>query len=123
METLLLFPLAGAMLLWWNHTGEGALGRVDARLHVYVLSVGVITAIPLLLFAFGAQRIRLATLGLLQYLAPTVQFLIGLLVYHEAFDSVRLQAYALIWCGLILYTADSFWAQRRRMVAAAAAVG
>jgi len=113
IETLLLFPVAAAMLLWRAHTGEGALGRVDAWHHVLVLSVGVVTAVPLLLFAYGARRIRLATLGLLQYLAPTAQFLIGLLVYHEAFDSGRLLAYALIWCGLILYSADSFLSQRR----------
>lgn len=113
VETLLLFPLAAVLLIWWHHTGQGALGRVDAWHHVLVLSVGVITAIPLLLFAYGAQRIRLTSLGLLQYLSPTAQFLIGLLVYHEAFDSNRLQAYALIWCGLILYTADGFGAQRR----------
>jgi chloramphenicol-sensitive protein RarD len=118
VETLLLFPVAAAMLLWWNHTGEGALGRVDAWHQVLVLSVGVVTAIPLLMFAYGAQRIRLSTLGLLQYLSPTAQFLIGLLVYHEAFDSGRFQAYALIWCGLILYTADGFWAQRHRLMTA-----
>ena len=116
VETLLLFPLAAAMLLWWHHTGAGALGRVDTWHQVLVLSVGVVTAIPLLLFAYGAQRIRLTTLGLLQYLAPTVQFLIGLLVYREAFDSARFQAYALIWCGLILYTSDSFWTQRKRLL-------
>ncbi len=113
LETLLLFPVAAAMLLWQTHTGKGALGRVDAWHHVLVLSVGVVTAIPLLLFAYGARRIRLATLGLLQYLAPTAQFLIGLLVYHEAFDSGRLLAYALIWCGLVLYSADAFRTQRR----------
>lgn len=116
VETLLLFPLAAAALLWWHHTGEGALGRVDARQHTFVLSVGVITAVPLLLFAYGAQRIRLATLGLLQYLSPTVQFLIGLLVYHEVFDAGRFRAYALIWCGLGLYSADAFWAQRRMLL-------
>jgi chloramphenicol-sensitive protein RarD len=121
VETLMLFPIAAAALLWWNHTGEGALGRVDVWHHVLVLSVGVVTAIPLLLFAYGAQRIRLATLGLLQYVSPTVQFLIGLLVYHEVFDAGRFRAYALIWCGLILYTADSFWSQRHLLRKPAAA--
>ena len=116
VETILLFPLAAGLLLWWQHTGEGALGRVDLRLHLYILSVGVVTAIPLLLFAYGVQRIRLATLGLLQYLAPSVQFLIGYLVYREAFDAVRLQAFGLIWCGLALYTADAFWIQRRMLL-------
>ena len=112
VETLLLCPLAVAALLWWHHTGVGALGRVDVRLHVYVLSVGVITALPLLMFAYGAQRIRLTTLGLLQYLAPTVQFLLGYFLYHEPFDTARLQAFAVIWCGLALYSADGIWVQR-----------
>ena len=121
VETLLLCPFAVAALLWWHHTGEGALGRVDARLHVYVLSVGVITALPLLMFAYGAQRIRLTTLGLLQYLAPTAQFLLGYFLYREAFDAARLQAFAIIWCGLALYSADSFWAQRHLLLRTAAA--
>jgi chloramphenicol-sensitive protein RarD len=114
LETVLLFPFAAALLLWRTHTGAGALGRVDAWHHGLILGVGLVTAIPLLLFAYGAQRIRLTTLGLLQYLAPTAQFLIGLFVYHEAFDASRLQAYAVIWCGLVLYSADGFWAQRRK---------
>lgn len=119
VETLLLFPLAAALLLWLHHTGEGALGRIDLRTQGFVLSAGVITAVPLLLFAYGAQRIRLTALGLLQYLAPSVQFLIGLLIYREPFDTGRLQAFALIWIGLIVYTADTFWTQRRALLKAA----
>jgi chloramphenicol-sensitive protein RarD len=116
VETLVLFPVAAALLLWWNHTGEGALGRVDGWHHVLVLVVGVVTAVPLLLFAYGAQRIRLTTLGLLQYLAPTVQFLLGYFLYREPFDGGRLQAYGLIWAGLALYSADGFWSQRRLLL-------
>ena len=71
---------------------------------------------PLLLFAYGAQRIRLTTLGLLQYLAPTVQFVIGVFIYHETFDAARLQAFSLIWGGLALYSADSLWSQRRMIL-------
>ncbi len=120
-ETLLLLPLAVALLVWRAHTGVGALGRVDAWHEVLLLSAGVVTAVPLLLFADGAQRIRLTTLGLLQYLAPTVQFLVGLLLYHEAFDSRQLQAFIIIWAGLVVYTADSFWTQRRLLLRAAGA--
>ena len=116
VEAILLFPVAVTLLLWWHHTGVGALGRVDARTHFFVLAAGVVTAVPLLLFAYGAQRIRLTTIGLLQYVAPTVQFLIGLLVYHEAFDSARLQAFSLIWFGLVLYSGDGIWAQRRLLL-------
>lgn len=113
VETLVLFPLAAALLLWRAWTGEGALGHVSVSLHVLILSAGVITAIPLVLFAYGAQRLRMTTIGLFQYLAPSVQFLLGLFLYHEPFDTPRLQACVLIWIGLVIYTADSFWAQRR----------
>lgn len=116
VETILLFPLAAGLLLWWHHTGTGALGHVDARTHAFILGAGVVTAVPLLFFAYGAQRIRLMTLGLLQYISPTVQFLVGLFVYREPFDAARLQAFALIWCGLAVYSADSFWAQRKRLL-------
>lgn len=115
VETILLFPLALGALLWWHHAGTGALGRVDAWEHTLILSAGVITAIPLLLFAQGAQRVQLSTLGLLQYISPSVQFLLGLFLYDEPFDTARLQAFAVIWAGLVLYTADSFWSQRRRL--------
>jgi chloramphenicol-sensitive protein RarD len=113
VETLLLAPLAVGFLAWQHYNGAGALGRVDLRLHVLVLSSGVITAIPLLLFAYGAQRIRLSTLGLLQYVAPSVQFVIALAVYHEPFSRDRLLSFGFIWAALALYTIDNVIAQRR----------
>ena len=112
VETMLLFPIAASYLLWLQSVGQGALGRVDAWHHGLILSVGAVTAIPLLLFAYGAQRIRFVTLGLLQYLAPTVQFLIGLLIYRETFIPAQMRAYGLIWCGLAIYTADALLTQR-----------
>jgi chloramphenicol-sensitive protein RarD len=114
VETLLLAPLALGFLAWQHHTGEGALGRVDLRTHALVFSSGVITAIPLLLFAFGARRIRLSTLGLLQYLAPSVQLVLGIWVFHEPFSRSRVLSFAFIWAALALYTADNVLAQRRR---------
>lgn len=114
VETLLLVPIAIGYLLWRHHTGEGALGRVDLRTHVLVLSAGIITAVPLLLFAYGARRIRLSTLGLLQYLAPTVQLILGVWVFHESFSRSRLVSFAFIWAALGLYTADNLLAQRRQ---------
>jgi chloramphenicol-sensitive protein RarD len=121
VETLLLFPVAAGLLLWWHHTGAGALGRIDLRTQGFVLSAGVVTAVPLVLFAYGAQRMRLTALGLLQYIAPSVQFLIGLFIYHEAFDAARFQAFGLIWIGLVIYTADTFWTQRRYLLKATGA--
>jgi chloramphenicol-sensitive protein RarD len=114
VETALLAPLAVGFLLWQNHTGAGALGRVDSASHLLILSAGVITSVPLLLFAYGARRIRLSTLGLLQYIAPTVQFALGVWFYREVFSPQRAAAFAFIWGGLALYTADNLWAQRPR---------
>ena len=113
METLLLAPLALGFLAWQHHTGAGALGRVDLRTHALILSSGAITAIPLLLFAYGARRIRLSTLGLLQYLAPSVQLGLGIWVYHEPFSRARVFGFAFIWAALAVYTADNVLAQRR----------
>ncbi len=113
LETLLLFPCALGFIVWQQWTGAGALGRVNTLQHVMLIAAGIVTAVPLLLFAFGARRIRLSTLGLLQYIAPTVQFCLGVLLYHEPFSRERAAAFALIWCGLALYTADNLLAQRR----------
>lgn len=113
LETLLLSPCAIAYLCWQQHTGAGALGRVDATEHALLIGAGVVTAIPLLLFAYGARRIRLSTLGLLQYIAPTVQFALGIWIFHEPFSPERAVAFGFIWFGLALYTADNLWAQRR----------
>lgn len=117
LETLLLAPFAVAFLAWQHYQGAGALGRVDVALHALVLASGVITAVPLVLFAYGARRIRLSTLGLLQYVAPTVQFALGIWLYHEPFSRGRAMGFALIWIGLALYTADNLIAQRSRTLA------
>jgi chloramphenicol-sensitive protein RarD len=121
LETLLLAPFAAAFVVWQQSTGAGALGRVSIGEHILLVSAGVVTAVPLLLFAYGARRIRLSTLGLLQYIAPTVQFALGVWVFREPFSPDRAAAFAFIWCGLALYTADNLWAQRRAPVPAAAA--
>lgn len=112
-ETLLVAPLAVGYLAWQHHTGTGALGRVDLPTHALVLSTGVVTAIPLLLFGYGARRIRLSTLGLLQYVAPSVQLGLGVWVYHEPFSRGRILGFAFIWAALALYTADNLLAQHR----------
>jgi chloramphenicol-sensitive protein RarD len=113
VETLLLAPIAGGFLLWRHFAGTGALGHRDAVTQALVLSTGIVTAMPLLLFAYGVRRIRLSTLGLLQYITPTVQFALGVWVYHEAFSRERAMTFAFIWAGLALYTVDSLWSQTR----------
>lgn len=113
LETLLLAPAALAFLVWQQQTGAGALGRVGPLTHGLLLSAGVVTAVPLLAFAYGARRIRFTTLGLLQYIAPTVQFAIGAWVYREPFPPERAAAFVLIWIGLALYTFDNLANQPR----------
>lgn len=113
-ETLVLAPLALAYLAWRHLDGTGALGRVDLPTHLLVCSAGVVTAVPLLLFAYGAKRVRLSTLGLLQYLAPSVQLVLGIWLYREPFSQARIAGFAFIWAALVLYTADNLLAQSRR---------
>lgn len=121
LETLLLSPLAGAFLARQIHAQSSVFHQGSLALDGLALASGVLTTAPLLCFAYGARRIRLATLGLLQYIAPSVQFGLGYWLYHEPLDSAQLHACLLIWMGLILYSADGFWSQRARPVPAAGA--
>ena len=119
LETLLLGPLAVAGLLWLGAGGQGHFLQGDGRTDVLLLAAGPATAIPLLLFAYGARRVTLATLGLLQYLGPSIQFVLGVFLYQEPFSASRGVGFALIWAALALYSAESLRLMRRkRMVAA-----
>jgi chloramphenicol-sensitive protein RarD len=112
VETTLLAPAALVLLVARGLAGTGALGRVDFEQHVLILATGVVTAIPLLLFAIGARALPLTTLGLLQYMSPTVQLGLGVLVYHEVFDATLATSFGLIWAGLALYSADGVMRRR-----------
>jgi chloramphenicol-sensitive protein RarD len=113
LETLMQAPVALLLIGWWTWQGSGAM-RVDApATSMWLLAAGPFTAVPLLLFAYGARRVTLATLGLLQYLGPTLQFLIGVVVYGEPFTAERAVGFALIWAALAIYTAESLWQWRR----------
>jgi chloramphenicol-sensitive protein RarD len=107
-ETLLLLPLAAAYLYWVMQHGEAAWSHAEFSIHLLLVGLGIVTTVPLLLFAYGVKRIPLTTVGLLQYISPTLQFLIGIYLYNEPFDAARLQAFILIWVGLAIYTWDSF---------------
>lgn len=113
LESLLLAPIVVGYLAWRHHAGLGALGRVSGVEHGLVIGSGVITAVPLLLFAYAARRIRLSTLGLLQYIGPSVQFALGLWVYHETFAPDRALGFSFIWAALAVYTVDNLLAHRR----------
>lgn len=104
IETALLAPFALAFL--GTVGAAGGEGRGAGTAALLVLS-GVITAVPLVWFTHGARRLPLSTIGFLQYLAPTLQFLLGVAVYREPFSSTHLAAFALIWAALVLVSVDS----------------
>jgi len=114
LETLLLWPMAVGMLAWWAWHGQGALVQGDPATLGWLLLAGPLTAIPLLLFAAGARRIPMATLGILQYISPSLQMLLGVWLYGEAFEPARAIGFYLIWAALVLYSADSIWNARKQ---------
>ena len=113
LETMLLAPVALPALAWWSFSGRGAIAQGDLALDAWLVIGGPLTALPLLLFAAGARRLPLATVGLLQYLSPTIQLALGVWVFHEPFDRVRLLGFGFIWAGLALYSVDGWWRSRR----------
>jgi chloramphenicol-sensitive protein RarD len=106
-ETMVLFPLAAAYVAWLTMHGQNAFINTDSNTtRLLLAAAGPITAIPLLLFASGARQIPLSVLGLLQYLSPTLQFLLGVWMFHEAFTADRLVGFVLIWAALALFAAE-----------------
>ncbi|OEZ95937.1 EamA family transporter RarD [Duganella phyllosphaerae] len=114
LETMLLFPLALGYVLWLTVQGQNTFINTDTGATRWLLAAaGPITAIPLLLFAAGARKISMSALGLLQYLSPSLQALLGVWVFHEAFPPERLIGFAIIWTALALYVAEGLWVSRR----------
>ena len=118
VETLLLAPASLAWLLYNAKIGQGAFGQ-SAHIDWLLVLAGPVTAIPLLLFAAAARRMPYATLGLIQYLAPTLQFLEAVLILGEPVLPVHIATFALIWIGCALYAWDSLRAYRRAVAAEA----
>jgi chloramphenicol-sensitive protein RarD len=114
LETLMLAPLALGWIFWLSSQGQGHFGQGELRTDVLLLAAGPFTAIPLLLFAYGARRITLTTLGLLQYLGPSIQFLLGVYVYDEPFDDNRAVGFVLIWLALAVYSVASWRARPQK---------
>ncbi len=106
VETLLLTPLAIGYLLWRESAGIGAMGHAGSGIDALLVGSGPMTAVPLFLFAFGARLIPYSTMGLLQYIAPSLQLACGLLVFGETLGRHRAIGFALIWAALLIYAAD-----------------
>ncbi len=122
LETMLLAPLAVVALLWAGPSGPGSQWPAhDAHTWLFFLLSGPVTAIPLLLFAAGARRVPLSTMGFLQYITPSILALMGVFLYGEPFAGPRAVGFVFIWVALLLYTAEGLWAGRRAAAARAAA--
>ncbi|WP_323021643.1 EamA family transporter RarD [Pararhodobacter sp.] len=112
LEVLILFPVAAGCLLWLAGRGELAFGNTGAWDTVLMLGCGVITAVPLMLYANGAKKLKLTTIALMQYIAPSCIFLTAVFIFHEPFGREKLIAFAMIWAALALYSADLWWRRR-----------
>jgi len=113
LETILLLPLALAFLLWMNAQGTGAfLSAAAPGSDLMLMASGVVTAVPLLWFAAAARRLELATIGVMQYIAPTLQFFLAVLVYGEAFTSVHAVTFVFIWVGVVCFIVGSLMERR-----------
>ncbi|MGF7147122.1 chloramphenicol-sensitive protein RarD [Sphingomonas zeicaulis] len=122
IETVLLLPPAIACLVWLG-MGDNLSFGADPSTTALLVAAGPVTAVPLLLFAAAARRMPYAMLGLLQYIAPTLQFLIGVFVYHEPLTTAHLICFALIWSGLALFAVDAVRHARRIVVPTAEPAG
>ena len=107
IETLILLPLSSAMLGWFLVEGDAAFRLDDPATDGLLMLGGVVTAVPLLAFAAAARRLRMSTLGFLQYLAPSVQFLLAVLAFGEPFSRWQIASFGCIWTAIGLYSLDS----------------
>ena len=104
IETLFITPFALLYYIWLFVDGRAVLFQVDVRTDVLLVLTGVATALPLVMYAKGVQRIPLYTAGFLQYIAPTIMLFLGVVVYHETFGKIDLLSFSFIWSALLLFT-------------------
>jgi len=124
LETLIIAPFAAAYIAWLVATGTSSFGSHGVGHALLFTTTGVITAVPLMLFGAAAIRVSMVSLGLLQYLAPTIQFALGILVFDEAMPASRWIGFGLVWVALVIFTVEAVNHRRRqlRLVAHASAV-
>ncbi len=118
LETALLAPLALAYLAWLGASDHSAFVTGSAATRWFLAAAGPVTALPLLAFAAAARRIPFSTLGVLQYIAPTLQLVLGVWLYREPFEPGKALGYAAIWIALVIYSAEGLW-QNWRLAARA----
>jgi chloramphenicol-sensitive protein RarD len=113
IETAILFAPALVYLLWADRAGIGAFAHLGRGIDFWLIVGGLVTAVPLAMFAYGARRIPLSLIGVLQYLTPSMQLLIGVLLFHEPFAGARLLGFSGIWAALIVFALDGLLRSRR----------
>ena len=113
VETMVLFLPAALFLVTAEVRGTGAFGHGGQQQLLLLAGSGLITSLPLLLFGFAAQRISLTHLGLLQYIAPSINLILGIFIYHEPFPPVRMVGFVLIWSALFLYLLEGIYLRKR----------
>ncbi|MCW2818253.1 MAG: RarD protein superfamily transporter [Marmoricola sp.] len=119
-ETIALFPLAIGWLLFLGATGRGDFTTHGVGHGLLLVTTGLVTAVPLILFGAAAIRVSMTTIGLLQYLAPTLQFVLGLVVFHEAMTPVKWVGFALVWVALVVVTTETLHHHQRGRLARSA---
>lgn len=112
LETALVFPIALIYLIAVGSTGSGVFFHQGLLTDIFLIGTGAVTSIPLLMFASAARQIPLTMIGVLQYIAPTLQFLIGVFLYHEPFDQSRLIGFSLVWLALIIFWVENYFGNR-----------
>lgn len=103
-ETGLMLPIIVPCLIYMEVTGKGALGTTDGSHLILLALAGVFTAVPLIFFGFAANRIKVISLGLIEYISPSLSLFIGIFVYKEPFDLIQLTGFIIIWIGLAIFT-------------------
>jgi chloramphenicol-sensitive protein RarD len=119
LETGILLVPAVLFLLFAGHAGRGSFLHGGMLMDALLVGTGFITVVPLLLFSSAARRIPLSLIGILQYIAPTLQFLIGVLVYREPFSFTKLVGFGIVWLALIIYAVESLTSRRSPLMPAA----
>jgi len=115
VETAILAPVAFGYVFWLQQTGSGQFGRLGTDIDVYLILGGIVTATPLLLFTAAARRLPYSTLGFLQYIAPSLQFLLAVLVFGEHFSRAHAVCFGAIWTALLIFSVEG-WRQARNRV-------
>lgn len=115
-ETMLLLPFALAAILYYELTGKGVIATGQPFQWGLLTMTGVVTATPLMLFAMAANRINLITLGVTEYISPSITLLLGIFVFREPFDRVQLITFGIIWVGLVIFTVGEIKESKERTV-------